>query len=656
MPVGWKELCAAAQQVCPTFAAKGYEALADSTDSNVQALIRDFESAYPAEPAKKILRRLAQIGVALVGHRFAILEAISSVGGSPEVDEQGELVEEFESAAGFDAPDEDASLVGPIALAQQRLRSSADDEVLQLVRPNSGVTMIKMRGTSPSGSAEGNFTWIDVVGLWSRGVVRAERCATLFSGSTLNARLLDHDHTRDAISLGLQQDSMASVIGKLERDYGIDLPMSSIVKRVVESAPPVKERAMSMMPFRRGSMLSDSICGDEPNDEARALMRGRVEEGIQLGYINGGIFAQREDRRGRARNEAELLRLRRQHVFLLKTAAPFLSVEAQQMISPPSGSEQSSNTRKGTLNYICLALDTALTEGESRIDGRFLETWVVYYDEEARVIITVRPRDTRVIARMRTHFDSCFASCGVDGILRMLFEASVANYESFHTDMLNLTDECEAMIAPRLQGTQKKDSEDGAELSRAERKRRSQYNVQQAGCCGWFLSLTTRGLRSVWRKIMRPRVTNAHVTVSALRIMNLVYRQASTYRRALRGTLAALDDLERLRGTGSRNRHIADLRNSATERAVRCEDLQEATSEIVNLAVNLSSEKYSQLLARLLWILLPFNFLILINALNSMNFVTTRTIPWKYGYPTIAVLYFVVLVLVVVGGYRLRIF
>jgi len=258
-----------------------------------------------------------------------------------------------------------------------------------------------------------------------------------------------------------------------------------------------------------------------------------------------------------------------------------------------------------------------------------------------------------VIARMRTYFDSCFAYCGADGVLGMLFEASVANYESFYTDMLNLTDECEAMIAPTKR-TKKKEVEDGVELSQAERKRRSRLNVQQAGCCGHVLSLTTRGLRSVWRKLSRPRVTTAYVTVSALRIMNLVYRQASTYRRALHGTLASLDDLERLSGSGPKNKHITDMRKATTERMERCEYLRDTSSEIINLALNLSSEKYSQLLARLLWILLPCNFLIWINSLNSMNFRDVIT-SLDNGYRVMGGLYLAVFVLGLILAYRLRI-
>ena len=446
------------------------------------------------------------------------------------------------------------------------------------------------------------FTWIDITGSWDDGYssaaktaengegathsqssfFRPRRHASQLSAAVDRSSMQDFGSNREGMPLlsqpprpeivssppvtpALQRSTLEDVILKTEAEFEINMPLAAIVHRA-------HALSASVNPSAEGTGKQHQ---EQHNNGTRrragtsaqtAQMRSCVEIGIRQGYISGMMFSSTigEDQEGVDKNASSAGAdgkkvhgsinndsmasldgdLSHQHVFVLDSPTSFISPEAKAEIFPPNGSEQRSNANKESKNFVALALDTFLDKKRSTVIGPFAEPWVVYVDFAKAVVVTIRPTDCIPISKMRSSFDDLFGRVGFGNFLWCLVDACAVNYGSYLSQMYDLIDECETLMAPtmvektRRAALSMKQKDEAMKAGTntttdAERERRSKHNISYSGPIGLIMSIATRIARSVWRKVSRRRTLPRDLTVATLRLMNLIYRQCSVCRRSL---------------------------------------------------------------------------------------------------------------------------
>jgi hypothetical protein len=503
--------------------------------------------------------------------------------------------------------------------------SRLDDVHVQLLRPNTIGKRVRVGGRAPRGSSKPaqkgggafeldtefsfpsprssssdskhSFTWVDIVGTWSTSSTtsgpiaepplafasRLQKLREYYSApkGALSDERLQRVMLASSPQRGYQTSSpdvslphfsavpnatLESVLKSVEMEYGIELPLSAIARRVQD--PDYYQHA-------RDQRTSTTITSNSTLSRKRITerIRQRVEESVNLNYVNASIFAEDELRDLRAEcaalkrcrsshtsaDEATLMELKerqlqeenrilaelsQQHMFVLRTAtAPFGSIGSASFFAP-AGSEQHSDLMKTHHNQLALIFSGYLEQqGRSHASSdAYVEPWVLYVDMKQNLVVTVRPRDAVVIGRIHNNFDACFTHLPFTDFVGMIIEANVLHTQAQVDSMYSTLDEVQRFLAPS--SVRRVLSGDTSRLSKADRlakERRRKYNVRSydptaSNCMNriYFVrGMFVRAVRSVWRKLRRRKTRPRDMTLAALRLLNLVNRQASVFGRTM---------------------------------------------------------------------------------------------------------------------------
>lgn len=500
------------------------------------------------------------------------------------------------------------------------LFSRVDDVHVQLLRPNTIGKRVRVGGKlaekpshatggvfeldtelsmpsppSPPGGSGGAFTWVDVVGTWSSSLPSASIVEPPLAFSSRLQRLREFYSAPKAASdeclqrvllasspqrhyqtdsprmpqFSSVQMTLESVLKSIEVEYGVELPLSTIARRVQDPDSYTQSRDVrtSTVQISSTSTLSKKRIGER--------IRQRIEESMTLSYFNASIFAedelrdlraechalkcrggQIEDERSLAEAKERQLQdeqrildeLRQQHMFVLRTATSPFGTLAQSSTAflAPTGSEQHSDLLKTNHNQLALIFSKFLEQqGKNNVssDRAYIEPWVLYVDLRQNLVVTVRPRDTIVMGRMHTNFDACFAHLSFTDFVGMIIEASVLHSQMQVDSMYSTLDEVQRFLAPSsVRRVLEGDSSTGATGSeRMEQLRRRRYNVRSydpsapkvVNVLNAIRGLAVRVARSAWRKLRRRKTRPRDMTLAALRLLNFVNRQASVFGRTL---------------------------------------------------------------------------------------------------------------------------
>lgn len=452
---------------------------------------------------------------------------------------------------------------------------------------------------SPNSEGAPSFTWVDVVGTWSTSVapttpILAEpplAFASKFqklreyytapkdalSDERLQRVMLasspqrGYQTTTPDVSMprfsSVQHATLESVLRSVEMEYGIELPLSAIARRVQDPN--------SYKLARENQRTSTTVTSNSTLSKKRITerIRHRIEESVSLNYVNASIFAEDELRDLRAecasfkrcrrshtsvdettfmelkerqlQEENKILEeLSQQHMFVLRTAtAPFGSIGSTAFFAP-TGSEQHSDLMKTNHNQLALMFSQYLEQqGKTHANSdAYVEPWVLYVDMKQNLVVTVRPRDTVVIGRIHNNFDACFTHLPFTDFVGIIIEANVLHTQTQVDSMYATLDEVQRFLAPSsVRRVMRGDTSALSETDRLAKERRRKFNVRSydptaSNCMNrvYFVrAMFVRAVRSVWRKLRRRKTRPRDMTLAALRLLNLVNRQASVFGRTM---------------------------------------------------------------------------------------------------------------------------
>jgi Mg2+ and Co2+ transporter CorA len=414
------------------------------------------------------------------------------------------------------------------------------------------------------------------------------------SAAQADKEFAEYDGHRGGPKSALQHSSLEECLLQLESEFSIEIPLAAVVAKAQSMSMECHSDPQQQKPETTTRRRSTT-------NAQQVLLRSCVEHGIHQGYISGSVFSTNTSsadhqprKRGSMKSSATAVfksaekisqsssesklqdeeedaekgsdcsleeNLQHQHVFVFDSPTSFISPEVKREIFPPNGSEQRSNANKESKNFTALALDAFLNKKSSKGIGPLTELWVVYVDFARNIVVSVRPTDCPSVSKMRSAFNELYGCVGLNNFLSFLAEACSVNYSAYLSEVYDLIDECETLVAPsmvertRIAALMPMVGKAGEESNKAgtntttqeERERRRRHNVTQGqGRLSLVLSLATRALRSLWRKVVRRRTLPRDLTIATLRLMNLIYQQCSVCRRSLDRSKSIIITLQRV--------------------------------------------------------------------------------------------------------------
>ena len=445
--------------------------------------------------------------------------------------------------------------------------------------------------------------------------------------------------------------TLQEVLTELEIEHKISLPLCV----AVEQAHGVQRTNLD----KPNISLSDPI----------SVIRRKIEAGLAMSYINDSMYVKD--------HQASKAFVATQHIVILTTASSFMvSDSLTSSILPPEGSEQLKNMQKETKALLSLALDIFLASvGGKTALQQFEEKWVLYFDQTRRILVTVRQSDCIPIARMRASFHTYFCHLSFESFIEFVVEASALHFKPFLNDLERIMDECETLMAPSVFESTLK--ERNAIINRfvvsvQKMMPKKDLRKENMSLAQKASDLLTRAFRSAQRKVARRHKLPKDVTLSLLRLLNLVYRQTSVYERSLtktRTTLKLLYQILRHSSTapmvpisraacrtGGKRRDPSPRTNKieglhfntslpfhrsdglTRELLNNCKHLREHSAELMGLSISLHGEFYSLCLHIIALIHLNYNPSCFITAHFGMNYVNPLLKTYNGYYVTLGVL------------------